>query len=66
MYEDRRLPFRLVDTSGTGKSRTIEWQIDPNNLSPSDARELLKQLSNGLSIHKQVIKLTFLYKKRKK
>uniref|UniRef100_A0AC34QY38 Uncharacterized protein n=1 Tax=Panagrolaimus sp. JU765 TaxID=591449 RepID=A0AC34QY38_9BILA len=53
IYNDRRLPIRLVDTSGTGKSRTIEWQIDPNRLTPNDARELLRQLSTGLAIEKE-------------
>uniref|UniRef100_A0AC35F6I8 Uncharacterized protein n=1 Tax=Panagrolaimus sp. PS1159 TaxID=55785 RepID=A0AC35F6I8_9BILA len=55
IYEDRRLPIRLIDTSGTGMSRTIEWQLDPNRLSPQNARELLKQFSIGLPIEKQVI-----------
>uniref|UniRef100_A0A914YF29 Uncharacterized protein n=1 Tax=Panagrolaimus superbus TaxID=310955 RepID=A0A914YF29_9BILA len=56
IYEDRRLPIRLIDTSGTGMSRTIEWQLDPNRLSPINARELLKQFSLGLPIEKQVNK----------
>ncbi|KAE9553570.1 hypothetical protein FO519_003210 [Halicephalobus sp. NKZ332] len=54
IYEDRRLPLRLVETSGTGKSKTVEWQVDPNRFPPADARELLRQLAFGLSVEKKV------------
>uniref|UniRef100_A0A914E0G6 Uncharacterized protein n=2 Tax=Acrobeloides nanus TaxID=290746 RepID=A0A914E0G6_9BILA len=49
-YEDRQLPVRVIDQ---GKSRGIEWQIDPNTLKLNEARELLKIFASGLFIEKQ-------------
>lgn len=51
IYEDRQLPVRVIDQ---GKSRGIEWQIDPTTLKPHYARELLKRFASGIFIEKQV------------
>ncbi|KAI1727921.1 parkin co-regulated protein domain-containing protein [Ditylenchus destructor] len=57
LYEDRQFPIRVL--SGTSQKenfhqrRSIEWQVDPNQLKAYDRRELLRRFAVGLAVERE-------------
>uniref|UniRef100_A0A915EQW1 Uncharacterized protein n=1 Tax=Ditylenchus dipsaci TaxID=166011 RepID=A0A915EQW1_9BILA len=56
LYEDRQFPIRI--TSGGSwrnnqQTRSLEWQVDPNQLKAYDKRELLRRFAVGLPVEKE-------------